>query len=92
MTSTPVANHDSTRLPAAAAAACWLAREDGLPRIYGLRWAIVQRHAGPCGYCALDADDLLAGITTWLADNDPLSRFDRNGTLIEPPRHHRLAA
>jgi hypothetical protein len=92
VTTTPVANHDSTRLPVAAAAACWLAREDGLPRIYGLRWAIVQRHAGPCAYCAIDAADLIAGITTWLADNDPLSRFDRDGVLMDRPRQVRAAA
>lgn len=86
------ADSPSLRLPVTDAAICWLSRQPGLPRGYGLRWAVITRHPGPCPYCTRDAGELLAAITRWSAENDHRSRFDRDGHLADAPRQQRAAA
>lgn len=61
----------SGRQAADAAGLCWLARQRGLPRIDGLRRAVVAHHPEPCRYCAVPGGDLLARIVVWLDANDP---------------------
>lgn len=95
MTSDPRPKHTELKNPAvqvAAASACWLARLPGLPKAYGLRHLVTTRHPGPCRFCATDADALLAGITRWLAANDPECRFDADGQLRDLPVHQAVAA